>query len=61
MSFIDKIKDLVSKNASKAAPAIDKVADVADDKTKGKYTDKIDQAADKAKELADKLDDEPKK
>ena len=61
MSFITKIKDLLSQNASKAAPAIDKVTDMVDDKTKHKHSDKIDQAADKAKEFAEKLDDDPKK
>jgi len=56
MSIIDKIKGLVSKNAEKAPEAIDKVADVVDDKTGHKHTDKIDQAADKAKDLVEKLD-----
>ena len=37
MSFIDKIKGLVSKNADKAPAAIDKVADVVDDKTGKKH------------------------
>lgn len=57
MSFIDKIKGLVSKNADKAPAAIDKVADTVDDKTGHKHTDKIDSAADKAKDLVEKLGD----
>lgn len=57
MSFIDKIKGLVSKNADKAPAAIDKVADVVDDKTGKKHSDKIDQAAEKAKDFVEKLDD----
>lgn len=60
MSFIDKIKGLVSKNADKAPAAIDKVADVVDDKTGNKHTDKIDKAADKAKDLVDKIDGDAK-
>jgi hypothetical protein len=33
------------------------VADVVDDKTGGKHTDKIEGAADKAKEIVDKIDE----
>jgi hypothetical protein len=36
---------------------IDKVADLADDKTGGKFSDKIDGAAEKAKDIVDKLDE----
>ena len=39
-----------------AADLIDKAADVVDDKTGGEHTDKIDTAADKAKDLVDTLD-----
>lgn len=57
MSFIDKIKDTVGKNAGKAEGAIDKVAGTVDDKTGKKHTDKIDKAADAAKNALGKLDD----
>ncbi|MEO6988638.1 MAG: antitoxin [Aquihabitans sp.] len=57
MGFIDKIKDAVSGNTDKADGAIDKVADMVDDKTGGKHHDKIDGVAQKAKGLVDKLDD----
>ena len=60
MGFIDKIKDAVSDNADKADGAIDKVADMVDDKTGGKHHDKIEGAVDKAKGLVDKLDDDAK-
>jgi hypothetical protein len=60
MSILDKLKGLLKGKGEQANKAIDKVADVADDKTKGKYTEKIDDAADKAKEIVDKLDDSPK-
>ena len=56
MSILDKLKELLKGKGDQANSAIDKVADVADDKTGGKYTEKIDDAADKAKEIVDKLD-----
>lgn len=56
MSFIDTLKGLLGKgkeaasqNADKVHDAIDKAADVADDKTGGKYTEQIDKAADAVK------------
>lgn len=57
MGFIDKIKDVVGDNADKADAAIDKAADVIDDKTGHKHSDQIDGAADKAKDLIDKIDE----
>ncbi|QXC59706.1 antitoxin [Aquihabitans sp. G128] len=57
MGFIDKIKDVVGDNADKAEQAIDKAADLVDDKTGGKHSKQIDGAADKAKDLIEKLDD----
>ena len=57
MGFLDKAKGMLGGHADKADDAIDKVADVIDDKTGGKHTDKIDGAADKAKKVIDKLDD----
>ena len=38
MGFLDKVKDLVSKNADKVETAIDKAGDIVDKKTQGKYT-----------------------
>jgi hypothetical protein len=55
MGFLDKAKGLIVKNAHKVEGAIDKAADVADDKTDGKYSDKIDAGADKAKDIVDGL------
>ena len=57
MGFLDKIKDTVSGNADKAESAIDKAADVIDDKSGHKHTDQIEAAADKAKDFVEKLDD----
>jgi hypothetical protein len=57
MGLLDKAKGLLRKNEDKVDSAIDKVADVVDDKTKGKHHDKIEGAADKAHDLADKMGD----
>jgi hypothetical protein len=57
MGFLDKfwgrsekLKDLAREHDDKVDDAIDKIADMADDATKGKYSDQIDSAADKAKD-----------
>ena len=66
MGFLDKITNHVPELKSKAAglaasqsdkigTGIDKAAGLASRATKGKYDDKIDGAASKAKEAADKL------
>lgn len=51
MGMFDKIKDLADEHANQVEDAIDKVADVVDDKTGGKYTKQIDKGAQKAKGL----------
>lgn len=58
MGILDKLKDLAKGKGEQIDSAIDKAADVADDKTGGKHTDTIEQAADKAKDVVDKLDDQ---
>lgn len=51
MGFLDKAKDLLGQHAEKVEGAIDKVADVVDEKTGGKYADQIDKGAEAAKGL----------
>jgi uncharacterized protein YjbJ (UPF0337 family) len=51
MSILDKVKELLGKNADQAESAIGKARDMVDEKTGGKYTDKVDIAQDKAKEF----------
>lgn len=51
MGFLDKAKDLLSKNADKVDTVIDKAGDLVDNKTQGKYAstvDKVQEAARKA-------------
>ena len=49
MGFLDKIKNLAGQHADKVEGAIDKAADVVDEKTGGKYADQIDKGAEAAK------------
>ena len=59
MRFLDKFKkqaqDLAEDHGDKIENGIDKVAEIADDKTGGKYSDQIDSGADKAKDVVDGL------
>ncbi|MGP4053877.1 antitoxin [Mycobacterium sp. 4D054] len=49
MGFLDKAKDLLSKNADKVDTVIDKAGDLVDKKTKGKYTSTVDKVQDAAR------------
>ncbi len=53
MGFLDKVKDLVSKNTDKVDAAIEKVGDVVDQKTGDKYKGAVDKVQDAAKNAAD--------
>ena len=58
MGLFDKAKDIAGKNQDKIDDGIDKAADVAEDKLGDKLgEDKIDMAAEKAKDAVDKLAD----
>jgi uncharacterized protein YjbJ (UPF0337 family) len=67
MGFLDKLKgqaldikdkaaDAVNKNSDKIHSGLDKAGEFVDTKTKGKYTDKIETAKEKAVDGLDKLD-----
>jgi hypothetical protein len=58
--MVNRVKDEVAQRDEEVDAAIDKVADLADRATDGKFTEKIDDAAAKLKEAAERLDDEPK-
>lgn len=49
MGFLDKAKDLLSKNADKVDTVIDKAGDLVDKKTQGKYASAVDKVQDAAK------------
>jgi hypothetical protein len=52
MGFLDKVKDLVSKNADKVDTVIDKAGDIVDQKTQGKYAGQVDKVQEAAKKAA---------
>lgn len=54
MSFLDKVKNWVSKNPDKAGSAIDKAGDFFDHKTQGKYAQHVDKAQDAARNYVTK-------
>ncbi len=47
--LFDKAKNLLEENADKVEGAVDKLAEVVDEKTGGKHKDQIDKGADRAK------------
>ena len=58
-SFFDKVKDLADQHDDKVDAALEKVGDVADDKTGGKYSDHIDKGVDVAQERTGEGDTQP--
>ena len=60
MGFLDRFRrkatDVVDDHGQKIGDGVDKAADVADDKTGGKYSQQIDSGAGKAKDTLDSLD-----
>ncbi|MBK5224470.1 MAG: antitoxin [Acidimicrobiia bacterium] len=68
MGFMDKLRkttdkavDAVADNEEKIDAAIDKAVNFADDKTRGKYSDKIDKAANAARKGVDKVAEKSEK
>lgn len=59
MSFLDDAKDLLAKNADKVEAAIDKVGDIVDEKTQGKYAETVDKVQEAAKNALDKNNPQP--
>lgn len=52
MGFLDKAKAMISKNPSKIVEGVDKATDMIDEKTGGKFADKLDKIDET---VADKL------
>ncbi|MEE9472569.1 MAG: antitoxin [Acidimicrobiia bacterium] len=48
---------MAEEHGDKIEAGIDKAAEVADDKTGGKYTDKIESGSEKAKDLVEGVDE----
>lgn len=53
MPMMDKLKGMLGKHSDKADQAIDKASSTADEKTGGKYSDQINQGAEKAHNYVD--------
>ncbi|MEV5981691.1 antitoxin [Streptomyces sp. NPDC052114] len=51
----DKVSDLAQQHGDKIDQGLDKAAKVVDEKTKGKYSDKIQTGTGKAKDAVDRL------
>lgn len=56
MGLLDKIKGLLSGNKKAVTGAVDKVADVIESKTPDSVDAKVEMAADKVKDVIDKVD-----
>ncbi|WP_326687583.1 MULTISPECIES: antitoxin [unclassified Streptomyces] len=58
MGFMDKVKGLMGQHGDKVQRGLDKAAQTADSKTKGKYSAQIKSGTRKAKEAAERLSDD---
>ena len=56
MGLLDKIKGLLGGNKKAVSGAVDKVADVIESKTPDSVDDKVEAAAEKVKDIIDKVD-----
>lgn len=56
MGFMDKVKDLLVKNADKVDTAIDKAGDIVDQRTQGKYASTVDKVQDSSKNALKNID-----
>jgi hypothetical protein len=54
VNLLDRAKSLLAKNSDKAKGVVDKAGDIVDEKTGGKYADKVDTVQDKTKDALDK-------
>ncbi len=53
MAFLDKLKNVLAKNADRVDTAIDKAGDLVDKKTQGKYSGHVNKVQDAAKKAVD--------
>ncbi|MFF2194670.1 antitoxin [Streptomyces sp. NPDC058157] len=54
MSIVDKLKEMLGQNPDKAKQAVERGGDMIDERTGGKYADKVDMAQEKANEFIDR-------
>jgi len=60
MGIFDKAKDLANEHNQQVDQAVDKMADLADEKTGGQHADKVDQAAQQVKNGIDDVSGHPR-
>lgn len=58
MGLLDKLKGLIGGNKKAIKGAVDKAADVVESKTPDSVDDKVEAAAEKVKDVVDKVDGE---
>ncbi|MDL4818094.1 antitoxin [Actinomadura opuntiae] len=56
MSFMDKVKEMLGQHPDQAKSGVEKAGDMFDQKTGGKYADKVDKAQEKAGDYIDRGD-----
>ncbi|MBO2459723.1 antitoxin [Actinomadura violacea] len=54
MSFVDKVKEMLGQHSDQAKKGVDKAGDMFDQKTGGKYADKVDKAQEKGSDYIDR-------
>lgn len=59
MAFLDKVKNLLARNADKVDTAIDKAGDIVDQKTQGKYAQHVDKVQEAARNYVNKDNPNP--
>ncbi|GLY72424.1 antitoxin [Actinoallomurus iriomotensis] len=52
MSIVDKVKAFLGQHGDQVDKVVDKAGDMIDEKTGGKYADKVDKAQEQAKKTA---------
>ena len=59
MSFVEKVKEFLGKHGDQVDKVVEKAGDMADEKTGGKYADRVDMAQEQAKRMARGGHEEP--
>jgi hypothetical protein len=54
MSVLDKVKEMLGKQPDKAKQGVEKAGDMFDQRTGGKYADKVDKAQQKGSDYIDR-------
>ena len=58
MSIVDKMKEFLGQHGDQVDKVVEKAGDMVDEKTGGKYADKVDKAQEQARKAAGKWGEE---